>query len=185
MQRSQSMRKKKYLKITAVVCLLSIGLFSFRPCTPQPLGCPFCTESIISAQTFYEDELAFAMVTYKPIFPGHCLIIPKRHMERFEELTDVEMVAMGRVIRVVDRIVSEVFKTSSYLLLQKNGVEVGQSVPHIHVHYIPRKKGESSVFVFLTRMFLAHLLPPVSTEKMAQEVTLLRKAAERLDTAPL
>lgn len=86
-------------------------------------------------QAFYKNDLVLALYSHKPIYPGHCLIIPKRHVERFEMLSEEEITEIGRVIKKVNQAVEKVFQTSSYLLLQKNGREVGQT-PHVHVHYI-------------------------------------------------
>lgn len=91
-------------------------------------------------------------------------------------LTDEEITQMGRVIKRVDQAVMKVFGTSSYLLLQKNGLEVGQSVPHVHFHYIPRKAGDDSAIQFIFKMYLANIKPPISQDEMAENVGKLRQA---------
>lgn len=108
--------------------------------------------------------------------PGHCLIIPKRHVERFENLTEEEITHIGIGIQKVNHAVQKVFQISSYLLLQKNGVEAGQTVPHVHVHYIPRKTGECSFFGFIFKMVLANIKPPISTIEMGEKVDSLKQA---------
>lgn len=138
-------------------------------------GCPFCNPQVLEAQRFYEDELVWALYTHEPILPGHCLIIPKRHIERFEQLTDDESLQICHTIKKIDRAVTHVYETSSYLLLQKNGVEVGQTVPHVHVHYIPRKKGDDSIMKFLLRMFQSKL-QILSAEEMRENVEKLQAA---------
>lgn len=138
--------------------------------------CAFCSDEVLKRQTFYEDDRVLALYTHKPIYPGHCLIIPKRHVERFEMLTDEEIVAIGQVIKKVNRAVEEVFETSAYLLWEKNGREVGQSVPHVHFHYIPRKKGDDSTLAFLFNMFLANLKSPISEQEMQETVEKLKAA---------
>jgi len=137
--------------------------------------CPFCNPQVLEAQSFYEDELVWALYTHEPILPGHCLIIPKRHIERFEMLTEEESLQIYRTIQKVDRAVTYVYGTCSYLLLQKNGAEVGQSVPHMHVHYIPRQKGDGSIMKFIMRMFQSkmHILP---AEEMKKNVEKLQEA---------
>ena len=137
--------------------------------------CPFCNPKILEAQSFYEDELVWALYTHEPMFPGHCLIIPKRHIERFEMLTDEESLQIFRVIKKVDRGVAQVYGTCSYLLLQKNGEEVGQTVAHVHVHYIPRQKGESSIIQFFIRMFQSKM-STLSAEEMRENVEKLQAA---------
>lgn len=61
--------------------------------------CPFCDRAVIERQAFYEDDLVLALYDHKPIFPGHSLIIPKRHVERFEQLTEEEITQIGRAIK--------------------------------------------------------------------------------------
>jgi diadenosine tetraphosphate (Ap4A) HIT family hydrolase len=80
-----------------------------------------------------------------------------------------------RVIKKVDRAVTEVYGTCSYLLLQKNGVEVGQSVPHVHVHYIPWQKGDDSIMKFFMRMFQSKM-HIISAQEMKENVEKLQAA---------
>jgi diadenosine tetraphosphate (Ap4A) HIT family hydrolase len=61
--------------------------------------CAFCNPAILDYQQFYEDDLVIALYTHKPVMPGHCLIIPKRHVERFEMLSDEESLQIFRVIK--------------------------------------------------------------------------------------
>lgn len=119
-----------------------------------------------------------ALYTHKPVLPGHVLIIPKRHVERFEFLTNEELTQIGQVVKKVDRTVQKVFGTSSYLLLQKNGKEVGQTVPHVHVHYIPRKSGEDSIVGFLINMFVANIKSPIPAHEMDEIVAKLKAASK-------
>jgi diadenosine tetraphosphate (Ap4A) HIT family hydrolase len=136
--------------------------------------CAFCDPAVLEAQAFYEDELVIALYTHKPIFPGHCLVIPRRHVERYEALSDDEMLQIGRVVRKVDAAAQRVFGVSSYLLAQKNGVEVGQSEPHIHFHYIPRQQGDDSTLKFLYNAVVAKLFPPITREEMSEQVSQLK-----------
>lgn len=140
--------------------------------------CAFCDSVVLDNQKFYEDDLVLALYTHKPIFPGHCLIIPRRHVERFEMLTDDEITQIGRVIKKVNQAVEKVFNTSSYLLLQKNGVEVGQTVPHVHFHYVPRKAGDDSTIEFIVKMFIANIKSPISQDEMDEIVEKLKQAIE-------
>ncbi|MBP9841470.1 MAG: HIT family protein [Simkaniaceae bacterium] len=146
------------------------GMILFFGCWIVSLGaepyCAFCDPKILEKQTFYEGEFVLALCTHRPVLPGHVLIIPKRHVERFEMLSDEEMVEMGHVIKKINGVVSQEFKTISYLLLQKNGKEVGQTVPHVHFHYIPRKEGENSGVALMAKMLLNNLKSPISLQEM-------------------
>ena len=165
-------------------CLLFAGLlgglyFFIRSNSPVVQGyCAFCDPAILKAQTFYEDDLVLALYTHKPIVPGHFLIIPKRHVERFEMLSDAEITQIGRVIKKVNAAAVKIFDASAYLLLQKNGAEVGQTVPHVHFHYIPRKAGENSVLIFMFKMYLSSIRSPISAEEMQHVVEQMKEAIE-------
>jgi histidine triad (HIT) family protein len=160
----------------------SLLLFFSRNSKSLPIYCAFCDNDILNRQKFYEDDLVFALYTHKPILPGHCLIIPKRQVERFEELTDQELTQMGRVIKKVNQAAQQLFKTSSYLLLQKNGPEAGQSIPHVHFHYIPKKEGDRSSIKFLFKMYMANFFKPISADEMQCVVKEMRKAMEEGET---
>lgn len=162
----------------ALTCMFGGMYWLFSTARSFPDHCAFCEPDVLQRQTFYEDDLVVALYTHKPVLPGHCLVLPKRHVERFEALTDEELTRMGQVIKKVDQAVANVFGTSAYLLLQKNGLEVGQTVPHVHVHYIPRKTGDHSTFSFLINMYLADLKGPISLDEMQETVEKLKQTLE-------
>ena len=170
------MRKKWMIFSILFMTSLIGGVYFFSPRLARFTEyCAFCDPKVLDRQKFYEDDLVLALYTHKPILPGHCLVLPKRHVERFEVLTDSEITQIGRVIKKVDQAVTKVFGTSSYILLQKNGIEAGQSVPHVHVHYIPRKEGDSSTFGFLVKMYIANAKGPISPDEMQQIIERLKQ----------
>lgn len=166
------MRKKILLIIGALICITAGTSFFAKALSSPSYGdyCPFCDPTVIKDRAFYEDDLVFALCTHKPIFPGHCLIIPKKHLERFEMLTDPEMVEIGKVIKKVNLAAMREFGTSSYLLHQKNGIEVGQSVPHIHFHYLPRKAGDNSYIKLILKMLIANAKDPINTDETVKKL---------------
>ena len=172
----------KFSLLTLVLISLIVGVYFFlvSPFSRSSFNdyCAFCEPEVLNSQKFYEDDHVLALYTHKPILPGHCLIISKRHVERFDELTDVEIMQIGKVIKKVNQAVNKVFETSFYLLLQKNGYEVGQSVPHVHFHYIPRKAGDDSSIQFLLKMYIANAKRPISQNEMDEIVGKLRQAIE-------
>lgn len=169
------LKKMGILAISSAI-LFGAAYFFLLPNDPiyNPNGyCAFCNQEVITRQKFYEDDLVVALYTHKPILQGHCLIIPKRHVERFEMLSDEEILQISRVIKKIDITASRVFGASSYLLLQKNGSEVGQTVPHVHFHYIPRPIGDSSTLKFLFRFYAANHespLPPAEMQAIVEKM---------------
>lgn len=83
---------------------------------------------------------------------------------------------MTRLIKKVNSAVEEIYGTSSYFLLQKNGSEVGQSVPHVHFHYVPRKKGENTVLPLLFRLYMTPFRTPLKPEEVEKQALRLRLA---------
>jgi histidine triad (HIT) family protein len=162
---------RKLFYIFLAFCI-TLGVY-FYPKNNTPLEqrkCAFCCEQVLKNQKVYEDDLVIVLYTHKPITPCHFLIIPKRHAERFEALSGEESSHIFQVIKEVDKAAQKVFATSSYLLLQKNGLEVGQTVPHVHFHYVARPSGSSSSISIMAKMLLEPLRKPISSEKM-QDIT--------------
>ncbi len=175
------MRKKKlkYPFLFAILFLLFLLALIFpknKSIAASEEYCAFCNPDVLNRQKFYEDDLVLALYTHKPIFPGHCLIIPKRHIKTFDELSDDEAQQMASVIKKVHQAVQSTFHTSSYLLLQKNGREAGQMVPHVHFHYISRKTGATSTLSFFFHMYLANWKKPIKEQEMATIVAILKAA---------
>ena len=138
------------------------------------LYCPFCDPDILSKQTVISGDKASAILTHKPAVQGHMLIIPNRHVERFEDLSSEELLEMDSLIIQVNSMEQKIFGNEGYLLLQKNGKEAGQSVPHVHIHYYPRKQQESH-FWFALRLLFAHWQPALSAEQMETAKEIFRK----------
>ncbi len=136
--------------------------------------CPFCMAEVINSQKIYEDDWIVAMLTYKPIVEGHVLVIPKRHVECYEMLTSKEVLQVHEIIKKVHDISQKKHDSSSYLVMQKNGKEVRQTVPHVHFHYIPRKAEESTLALF-GKFLLEPLKRPIDMELLEKEARSYRK----------
>ena len=178
------MRKKLiYSLCIVVVCITGFFFFyifgSFKSSLNATTPCAFCDQQIVNRQKFYEDDLVIALCTYKPILPSHFLVIPKRHVERLEMLSSEEISRIHQIISKVNQASQQVFQTSPYFVYQKNGQEVGQSVPHVHFHLIAKPAGDDYLIKFLIKMVLAHLKSPISLKEL-QNVTEKMKAAMEL-----
>jgi diadenosine tetraphosphate (Ap4A) HIT family hydrolase len=160
------------MKKTFMLLLLGLGLWSLFQIDIQKKftkeNCPFCEPRVLAAQVIYESTLSLALLNYKPAVKGHMLILPKRHVERYEELTAEEAASLQALIAKVDRAERAIFGATGYTLLEKNGREAGQSVPHVHFHYFPRKVGDSNLSLAI-RMFLAPWLKPLSPEELESQ----------------
>ena len=159
---------KKIVFISLGLCLFLWAAFKvdFQG-TAKGEGCPFCREELLSRQVFGDFEGAYALLTHKPAVDGHVLIIPKRHVERFEDLTPEEMAQLGVAIQKVDQAARKAFGNSDYALIQKNGRSAGQTVPHVHFHYLPGGR-----FIGL-RYLISPLFKPLSKDEMESQKSTL------------
>lgn len=93
------------------------------------------------AQVFYETSLSLGIVNLKPIVPGHVLIIPKRVEPRLMELTAAEYDDLFKTVRAVAPKLEAFYAAEAMNIAVQDGAAAGQSVPHVHVHILPRKTG--------------------------------------------
>ena len=87
---------------------------------------------------FYATEFSLAFVNLKPIMDGHVLVTSRRVVPWMQELTVVEIEDLWGAVRVVQAIVMEYHGCTSCNIGVQEGPHAGQSVPHVHVHIIPR-----------------------------------------------
>jgi histidine triad (HIT) family protein len=106
---------------------------------PNP-ECRFC--GIVAgddetAHVVYEDETSLAFLDHRPLFPGHCLLVPREHHETLADLPAGLLEPFFAAAQLLSRAIPEaVGKPGSFVAI--NNV-VSQSVPHLHVHVVPRR----------------------------------------------
>jgi len=106
-------------------------------------NCPFCkveSEREIIAST----SLSIAFFDGFPVSPGHALIIPRRHVASFFDLTKDEQQDMLKLMDSVKNIIDEKYNPDGYNVGVNVGEAAGQSIFHVHMHLIPRYKGDVS-----------------------------------------
>ncbi len=105
-------------------------------------ACPFC--DIVSgrgdAEVVFDDYVAVAFLDRTPLFPGHTLVIPRRHVLTLPDLALDEVGPFYRRVQHVARIVPEVLSAQGTFVANNN--VVSQSVAHLHVHVVPRTRGD-------------------------------------------
>lgn len=102
--------------------------------------CPFCNPSPKRIVT--EGVAAMALWDSYPLNPGHVLIVPRRHVSSWFEATAVEREEILRLADVARRIVIERHSPDGFNLGINDGAAAGQTVPHLHLHLIPRYRGD-------------------------------------------
>ena len=104
-------------------------------------SCPFCTlppERIVA-----EDGPCVAIRDLYPVSEGHTLIIPRRHVASFREMTPEEWAATQRLARAVaEALEREDSSVQAYNIGINDGRQAGQTIPHAHIHVIPRRSGD-------------------------------------------
>ena len=107
----------------------------------MPNPCPFCTldaERIVLA-----NELAAVIRDAFPVSPGHTLIIPKRHVVSFFDATGDERTAMLALLDSAKLGLDAAFHPDGYNVGINDGAAAGQTLPHLHLHLMPRYAGDS------------------------------------------
>jgi histidine triad (HIT) family protein len=104
------------------------------------MNCLFCAivNGEVNAAVVFEDEISLAFLDHRPLFPGHSLLIPKVH---FETLTDLPHNLVGPFFQnaqLLAKAVEVALEAEGTFVAMNN--RVSQSVPHLHVHIVPRRK---------------------------------------------
>ncbi|MBF0349660.1 MAG: HIT family protein [SAR324 cluster bacterium] len=102
--------------------------------------CVFC--NISPEEKILENEIAYARHDKYPVNPGHTLIIPVRHIESYFLATDGEKQALWQMVEEAKMMLDNQFQPDGYNIGINVGEPSGQTVMHLHIHLIPRYKGD-------------------------------------------
>ena len=103
-------------------------------------GCAFCkiVRGEEEAQVVFEDEVSLAFLDRRPLFPGHCLLVPKDHHETLMDLPAELLAPLFGNAQLLARAVEQGLEAEGTFVAINN--RVSQSVPHLHIHIVPRRK---------------------------------------------
>ncbi|MCL4362574.1 MAG: HIT family protein [Candidatus Parvarchaeota archaeon] len=107
------------------------------------MECVFCSETTLNIEKFYEDENFVAIYNIRPVVKGHCLVIPKRHIESMLELNERERMDFISFSNKAIFIALKYANANDLDFLLQKGENAGQSIKHLHFHIMPRKKNDS------------------------------------------
>ena len=116
--------------------------------------CPFCTQADIKDRCIIANDFAWAFPTNIPIVPGHTLIVPKRCVEKFSDLTNKERDSIFELQKSIMNSLKKSFQAEGFNFAWNEGSLAGQSVPHFHLHILPRKNGDDGIIEYEPRKFL-------------------------------
>ena len=104
------------------------------------MSCLFCgiITRELSASIVFEDDTCIAFLDHRPLFPGHCLLVPRSHFETLSELPQALVAPVFENVQLLARAVEIALTAEGSFVAMNN--RVSQSVPHLHVHVVPRKR---------------------------------------------
>nr|MDO8084832.1 HIT domain-containing protein [Candidatus Sigynarchaeum springense] len=96
----------------------------------------------VRTHRLYQDEMAFIILNLYPFNPGHMLISPTRHVERWRDLSDEEVAKIMKLVKKAEDVLEREFGCTSFNFGVNEGKFSGASIDHLHVQLIPRFKSE-------------------------------------------
>ena len=131
-----------------------------------PIGsCLFCkvVNGEVPARLVLEDEISLAFLDHRPVFPGHCLLIPKIHYETLSDLPEELIGPFFKRAQLLARSVESAMEAHGTFVAMNN--RVSQSVPHLHAHVVPRRRKDGLKGFFWPRY-------PYQSDEAAEAVQL-------------
>jgi histidine triad (HIT) family protein len=104
--------------------------------------CLFCriAAGTLPAATVVADEQHAAFLDHRPLFHGHVLVVPRRHVETLGDLAPELVAPLFALVQRLSRAVESALDAEGSFVAINN--RVSQSVPHLHVHVVPRRRGD-------------------------------------------
>ena len=101
--------------------------------------CIFCdiVRGKVEAQKVFEDDLSLVILDINPLSKGHCLVVPKRHVPWWHDLSEEEVESLFRVARTVAGKISRAFEPDFVCMYAR-----GRRIPHTHIFLVPTYKGD-------------------------------------------
>lgn len=102
--------------------------------------CVFCgiVAGEVPAPIVFADETTVAFLDHRPVFPGHCLLVPREHHETLADLPARLIAPVFSNAQLLSRAVELALEAQGTFVAMNN--RISQSVPHLHVHVVPRRK---------------------------------------------
>jgi histidine triad (HIT) family protein len=103
-------------------------------------NCLFCriVSGEVPAVIVYEDENTLAFLDHRPLFPGHTLLVPREHVETLGDLPVAQVGPLFQNAQLLSRAIEAAMEAEGTFVAMNN--RVSQSVPHLHVHIVPRRR---------------------------------------------
>ena len=137
-------------------------------------ACTFCRiiQGKIQASVIFEDAISLTFLEQRPLFPGHCLLIPKLHVETLADLPSSLVGPLFQNAQLLERVIETGLSAEGTFLAINN--HISQSAPHRHLHLVPRRRKDGFKGFFWPRQ----RYQDEATQHQVQEA--LRSAIARL-----
>lgn len=113
------------------------------PNLEDPQVIPFGFVPLSLRQVFYLSSFCYCTVNLKPFVPGHVLVMSRRPVISVDQLTDDEANDLMGTIRRTVRLIKDTYKTDSVTIAIQDGRPAGMTIPHLHVHIMPRRSHDA------------------------------------------
>ena len=112
----------------------------------QDPNCVFCkiVAGEIPTRVIMQNEKAMALLDAFPLAAGHSLIIPRSHYSKVQQMSEEDAKAVFEIVWKLTGAVEAGSQVNASTIAIHNGSEAGQEVPHVHVHIVPRKRGDGA-----------------------------------------
>jgi histidine triad (HIT) family protein len=112
----------------------------------QDENCVFCkiAGGKIPARVLMQNDRAVALLDAFPLAAGHTLVIPKSHYAKVQDMSEQDAMAVFEITWKVACAVESGSQVGASTIAIHNGSEAGQEIPHVHVHIVPRKRGDGA-----------------------------------------
>lgn len=142
------------------------------------MDCLFCgiLNEEITASVVFQDAISTAFLDHRPLFPGHCLLIPRNHYETLSDLPEDLVGPFFKNVQLLGRAVELAMHAEGSFVAMNN--RVSQSVPHLHVHIVPRRRKDGLKGFFWPRNKYG------SESEIVEVQKLVRSAIEKIKNHP-
>ncbi len=106
------------------------------------MACVFCDiiAGSVAAEIVWRSDHAIAFLDHRPLFPGHVLLAPVGHVETLADLPAAQVGPLFQAAQKLEKAVESALAAEGSFIAVNN--RISQSVPHLHVHIVPRNKGD-------------------------------------------
>ena len=132
-------------------------------------NCSFCKiiRGELLSHIVFESDGALAFLDHRPLFPGHCLLVPKTHHETLADLPANLLAPLFSNAQLLARAVEQGLQAEGTFVAMNN--RVSQSVPHLHIHVVPRRKKDGLKGFFWPRQPYKNEAEIIETKKILKE----------------